>query len=387
LSWLGINAVAVDQRRTMANLLAGQSDGGADQVVKLPAESVDPDTLAIEVYESGRGFVPWTRVEDLGERGRDERAYALDGEAGTLTFGNGVAGKVPEPGARIRIVRLRAGGGAAGNLAAGALAGIQQARLTCRQPAPTTGGADAETLDAAERRITAVLRHQNRCVTADDYRALAAEMDLARVEVLPRFRPFQRRFDSPGTVSVLVLPGKAVLQPPNPRPDRPLIERVKAHLDARRPLSTELYAIGAEYRKLGLAIAIGIRDGFAREEVVKAVKQAAFAFLWPLAPGGRDGAGWPLGEAVNNLEVEVVVARVPGVRTTQGVNLFVLEGDAYTRVPTMGSAQRLALEPWQLPELMRVEVAVDAAGPAGSLADELSGGPGAVAIPVVPETC
>jgi hypothetical protein len=387
LSWLGINAVAVDQRRTLANILAGVSDGSADQVVKLPAEAVDPASLAVEVQEASRGFVPWQRVEDLGERGRDDRVYALDAEAGTITFGNGVAGRVPETGARIRLVLLRAGGGAAGNLPAGSIGAIQQARLVCGQPAPTSGGADAETLEAAERRITAVLRHQNRCVTEDDYRALAAEMDVARVEVLPRFRPFQRRFDSPGTVSVLVLPPKPVIQPANPRPDRPLIERVKAHLDARRPLATELYAIGPEYRRCGASVAIGIRDGFAREDVVKAVRQAIFTFLWPLAPGGRDGTGWPLNQAVVNLEIEVVAARVPGVRTTQGVNLFLLDGASYDPVPASGQTQRIALEPWQLPELLRVDVAVDAPGPAGGLPDEAAASAGAVAIPVVPEMC
>jgi hypothetical protein len=188
-------------------------------------------------------------------------------------------------------------------------------------------------------------------------------------------------------VSVLVLPAKPVIQPANPRPDRPLIERVKAHLDARRPLATELYAIGPEYRQLGASVAIGIREGFAREDVVKAVKQSIYAFLWPLAPGGRDGTGWPLSQPVVNLEIEVVVARIPGVRTTQGVNLFLLDGAVYRRVPATGQMQRIALEPWQLPELLQVDVAVDAAGPSNTLADEASAGPGRIAIPVVPELC
>ena len=162
---------------------------------------------------------------------------------------------------------------------------------------------------------------------------------------------------------------------------------MKAHLDARRPLATELYAIGPEYRQLGVSVAIGIREGFAREDVVKAVKQSIYAFLWPLTPGGRDGTGWPLNQPVVNLEIEVVVARIPGVRTTQGVNLFLLDGTEYHRVPATGQMQRIALEPWQLPELLQVDIDVDAAGPPNTLADEPGAGSGRVAIPVVPDVC
>jgi Baseplate J-like protein len=392
LSWLGTNAVAIDQRKTLGDTIVGTASGVADQVVQLPASSVDPDSLVLEVVEGGRGFVAWQRVSDLGACGRDDRCYELDPEAGSVTFGDGVRGRRPEPGARIRIAQLRAGGGRAGNLPAGNLAAIQHPRLTCAQPAPATGGEDAETLALAEGRITQVLRHGNRCVTAEDYRALAFEtpgVTLGRAEVLSRFRPFQRRFDSPGTVSVMVLPAKAVAKPANPRPDRNLIERVRAHLDARRPLATELYVIGCEYRPLGVSVAIGIREGAARDQVVKAVRETLQSYLWSLPPGGRDGAGWPLGQAVVNLELEVIVARVAGVRTTRGVNLFSRDpsGFALLGEDPASHTQRLILEPWQLPELLQLAVAVDAETAPASMVDERPAGEAAVPIPVVPEVC
>ena len=65
LAWLGINAVAVDQRQTLAGHVLGVSTGAADQVFQLPLGSVDPDSLNIEVEETGRGYQPWYRVEDL----------------------------------------------------------------------------------------------------------------------------------------------------------------------------------------------------------------------------------------------------------------------------------------------------------------------------------
>ena len=70
--------------------------------------------------------------------------------------------------------------------------------------------------------------------------------------MLPRFKPRDRRFDVPGVVSVMALPAAAAWRrAPNPRPDRPFIERLHAYLAARAPLATELYVIGCEYVPLG----------------------------------------------------------------------------------------------------------------------------------------
>ncbi|MEM7026561.1 MAG: putative baseplate assembly protein, partial [Pseudomonadota bacterium] len=122
LSWLGANAVAVDQRKTLADTVVGTASGAADHVVQLPANSIDPESLVLEIVESGRGFITWQRVDDLAACGRDDRCFELDPEAGTVTFGDGVRGMRPEAGARIRVMRLRAGGGRAGNLPSGNLA-------------------------------------------------------------------------------------------------------------------------------------------------------------------------------------------------------------------------------------------------------------------------
>ncbi|GAB4275692.1 MAG: putative baseplate assembly protein [Deferrisomatales bacterium] len=394
LSWMGINAVEVDQRTTVADVVVGTSTGAADQTVALPGTSVDPATLALEVEEPGRGFVPWTRVEDLAAASRDDRAYALDPEAGEVTFGDGVRGRVPAVGMRVRVGRMRAGGGAGGNLEPGNLTAIAHPGLKVLQPLATGGGADAETLDEAEKRIPAVLAHGDRAVTAEDYRRLALDapaVDLGRVEVLPRFKPQQRRPGVPGVVSVAVLPKAASRLPPNPRPDRATLERVHAHLDRRRPVAAELYVIGVEYVPLGVAAAVGLRDGHARDRVLQGVRSALRDFLWPLAPGGADGRGWPLGQAVSERELEVVVARVEGVRTVTGVNLFGRRGAAWERIPPDPRTQtpKLLLEEWQLPELLSVVIVEDedrapttleTAPPAGE-------GPPAVPIPVVPEVC
>lgn len=408
LAWLGINAATVVQQQTLAGRVLGSSDGAADQVVALPAGAVDAESLEIEVEEPRGGYRPWHRVDDLAaisadpHAAREAAAYQLDAEAGTLRFGDGLRGRVPEREMRIRLARGRFGGGRAGNLPAASLAELAGVRVDGRpappikvtQPLPLAGGEDAETLAEAEKRIPARLRHGDRAVTEADFQRLALEapaIEVGRVEVLPRFKPRDRRFGVPGVVSVLALPAAPLGPAPYPRPDRPFIERLHAHLSVRVPLATELYVIGCEYVALGLAVAVEVREGFGRDQVLHDVRAALERLLWPLAPGGLARQGWPLGRAVRARELEVEVAKVDGVDELRGLRLFQRAEAAadWADVPQgADGTQALLLRPWQLPELLAVVVSDDA-----EPAADLRARPNpfaqaqAVAVPVVPEVC
>lgn len=417
LSWVGINAAEIDQRKTLTNRVIAHSAGTADQECQLPGQSIEAESLVIHVEESGRGFQPWQRIEDLALAGRDAAVYQLDREAGTIRFGDGMRGRIPETGMRIRVAVMRAGGGVAGNLPPGSLTSIAArdlrgavvtTKLKISQTLPTNGGADAETLNEAERRIPALFRHRDRAVTETDYQELAARtpgVRMGRVEVLPRFKPHQRRFEVPGVVSVMVIPFKEGTGLPNPRPDRPFLEAVHGMLDPRRPLGTELYVIGCEYVPLGVSVAITVKDGFtsggagemtagsggvSRETVAAEVRETLRRALWPLAPGGTDGTGWLLGRSVRDRELEVVVARVPGVSAVAPINLFQRQGKDWSKLPRAipESPVQLPLQPWQLPELLSVVVVVGDEAP-----DDLRGVPNpfadqaGIAVPVVPDLC
>lgn len=411
LAWVGLNAVEVEQRRSLGGVVLGSSQGGPDQVIALPLGSVEADSLRIEVEEPGRGYQPWQRVDDLGaisadaQVARDAAVYELDAEAGTLRFGDGVRGRVPDTGMRVRLAQGRFGGGRAGNLPAGTLTRLDDPRqldgspvapVAVLQPLPLGGGDDVETLAQAERRIPALLRHRDRAVTEADYRQLALQtpgVEVGRVEVLPRFKPHDRRSGVPGVVSVMVLPDAALAPAPNPRADRPLIERVHAHLSARTPLATELYVIGCEYVPVGVAVAVSIRDGFGRDQVLLDVREALRRLLWPLVPGGFEQRGWPLGRAIRSRELAVAVARVEGVDEIGGLQIFLRRDNAWVAAPGSGRAgqgsdQEITLSPWQLPELLAV-VVVEGDQPPASLRalPNPHASADAVAVPVVPELC
>jgi predicted phage baseplate assembly protein len=415
LSWLGINAVEVEQRTTQSGRVLGVSTGAADQTFRLPATSVDPASLQIEVEEPGIGYVPWTRVEDLAaihadaQIARSATAYELDAEAGTIRFGDGVRGRAPEREMRVRMRYGRFGGGRAGNLPNGAMKELSAQRvgggrapaIKVHQPLAMDGGEDAETLVQAERRIPAMLRHRERAVTADDYRQLAFEapgLDVGRVELLPGFKPRDRRSGVAGVVTVMALPAQALGPAPNPRPDRPFIENMHAHLSARIPLTTELYVIGCEYVPLGLSVAVSLRDGFGRDQVLFDVREALRRLLWSLPPGGSEGKGWTLGREVRERELEVEISRVPGVRTVNGINVFerarLPQGDDWRLVQAASDQTRtLRMQPWQLPELLSIVVIEVDPDSRGGAPDNLRALPNpfadarAVAVPVVPEVC
>lgn len=414
VSWVGINAVEIEQRQTVRDRVIGQSDGSGDQRFSLPLAagfSVEAASFVLEVEESGRGYAAWQLVEDLALSGRDDAVYVLDGEAGVIVFGDGIRGRIPEAGRRIRVSLMRVGGGAAGNLPAGSLKEIEawgldhlpvRRKIKVVQGVDTGGGAEAESVAEAERRIPARLRHGNRAVTEEDFRALAFETpgaDVGRVEVLPRFMPRQRRFNVPGVVTVMVLPAKDMVEAPNPRPDQPLIAKIHGYLSARRPLATELYVIGCEYVPLGVSVGITVRPGFGEQQVGFDVQQAVQRYLWSLSPYGPQGEGWPLGRNVGDRELEVVAAQVKGVSTVAGVNLFRRVKGSWRIVArkTGCEAIEITLEPWQLPELLAVTVGNDGVTPEEMEAGGMSGSGngtsetgtagGGVALPVVPEVC
>jgi predicted phage baseplate assembly protein len=401
LSWVGINAVEIDARKTISGRLLGQSDGSADQTFALPGSAVEPDTLVVQVEETDRGYVTWQRIDDLALTGRDDAAFMLDAEAGTITFGNGVRGRIPDVGRRVRVGTCRVGGGRDGNLAAGTLSraenpmGIDgqpvRAKLKVAQPLATDGGEDSETLENAERRIPSLFRDRDRAVTTEDYRRLTGDtpgVRMGRVEVLPGFKPQQRRPGVPGVVTVMALPFKDGNAAPAPRPDRPFLESVFSQLDPRRPITTELYVVGCEYIAIGVGVAITVRDGFGRDAVLQAVQDALRVFLWPLAPGGHDGNGWTLGRAVNDRELEVAVARVPGVQQVNHISLFTRNGDDWTKVTAAnGNAATISLLAWQLPELLAAIVLDTDASVDDLRALPNPFAPDAVAVPVVPELC
>ena len=395
---VAVNGVKVVARSRLRNKTLGVGTGQPLQSFALGGSPVDPASLRIEVAEQGRWNV-WRRVEHLVGQEPDDPVYTLDAAAGSVRFGDGLRGKRVPRGARVRAAELAFGGGAAGNLPPGKIkeitaAGLPLDRLKVRQDWPTRGGRDGETVAEAEQRIPAFLAHRNRAVTAEDFDQLAREVPgqpVGRVEVVPGLVPGASREaireNVPGVVAVFALPpaeqrGLDAIE----KPRLGFLRDLYDYLAARRLIGTELYVLSPEFLPLGVSVTLDLVDPANQATVLKAAEQAVIDYLWPLAPGGPAGGGWPLGRAVRPAEIETQVARVEGVLAVNAVALYTPdEGGDWTPLP--GGAP-LPLTTYQLPELIGVLAAAGRGTPEAprGLTPEAGGG-GAWPVPVVPDIC
>jgi len=119
--------------------------------------------------------VLWTENSTLYQTAPDARCYETsqdDKGFTTLQFGDGVEGaRLPSGHSNVR-VHYRKGLGAAGNLAAGKLTTLLSRPLGVSEvvnPAPATGGEDAESLDRARTNAPLTVLTLDRAVSIDDY--------------------------------------------------------------------------------------------------------------------------------------------------------------------------------------------------------------------------
>lgn len=378
LEWVGANAARVEQSESAGAEFLGVGTGQPRQQVRLVHPSV-LGGVGLEVEEAGPRWVPWRLVEDFNASAAASRDAVLDRAAGIITFGDGVRGRPPQIGERIRAVGYRHGGGAGGNVAPEAISTVDTAGVTVRNPLPAGGGREAETTAEAVERIPAEIRRHDRAVTAADFSELARQTPgagIIRADSLPLFSPRNPRIEVPGAVTVILWPDQDARHPGAPAPTRTQLDAVCRFLDARRLITTELYVVPPTYRQLSVGVGIAVKPGHGTEAVRRWVEQLLRQYLSPVPPFGPDGGGWPLGRRVHGPELEAAALQVEGVEYLNGLRLAVPEGDGWIEPeqPT------LLLEPYEVPELVRVSVVPgDAPDPRSDLSAPVLSGP---AVPV-----
>lgn len=404
LAYMGVNAVEVLAQGMRLDAMIGIGSGQPDQVFKLPDENIDHESIALDVEEEGE-WVRWDNQDYLIGHQADSRIYRLDSRYGMVYFGDGISGKRPPEGARIRIAEYRYGGGSSGNLAAGSIQELSGgSRLKVRHEWPCSGGIDAETVEHAERRIPDYLSHRNRAVTSEDFKILALSNPInpvARAEVRPGLLPGNNikalRTDVPGVISVFVLPPCVPALAQIRKPTKGLLKDAFHYLRDRAVLGTELYLLSPEFIPLAVSVAVTVRDPQTEQLTLRAVQQALVEFLWPIAPGGVQQQGWAMGGIVKPNELLTHMAKVEGVQSINGISLFSRSEKGWY---ALDKDQALTLLDYQLPELLAASVSSSGSDtppiPKGLLPTQGggSGGPGEagegstpVPAPVIPDVC
>lgn len=404
LRWVGVNVVDVHQTALVSNEFLGWGTGRPGHSVRLVNAPVLTGSLLLEVGVPGVE-APWQSVPDFGASQPNDPHYVLDEATGTLTFGDGLRGRIPQPREIVRARAYRWGGGAVGNVGAGAISKVVRPTdgLTAENPMPACHGKDSETLEEARIRLPSTLRHRDRAVAAADFVDVAMQtpgVQVGRVHVLPRHKPQEHLDEVAGVVTLVVLPAYDPLHPDEPVPDRDMLRRVCEHLEPRRLVTTELYLLAPTYVGVWVSAAFEVEPGYGFVTVRGWVELAIRQFFAPLPPYGPSGAGWPFGRAVRLNDVAAAVLRVEGVRLLHEVKLY--GEDRATGQPTRlttdasGAVTRVALDKWELPGVRGVtlvageeapDIDPEAVGdPTGPLDGE-GGSTALIAVPVEEDVC
>lgn len=167
------------ERRTVRDECLGAGDASAHQRFRLKhrplllwcdgpdgrhvIDTLDAGAIDLRVRSAGRAQ-RWRPTSNLATAGPNTRVYLLDALSGSIRFGDGRNGRVPDKGATIS-ASYRAGGGAKGNVPAHTLTRLPRAMagiIHVTNPRPATGGADAETVEAFRKRVKHALRRRKR---------------------------------------------------------------------------------------------------------------------------------------------------------------------------------------------------------------------------------
>lgn len=289
--------------------------------------------LVVEVSD-GDDWQEWTERPNFAASGPDDRHFVLDAVTGEIQFGPAVRladgslrsyGAVPRKGATIRVPLYRSGGGAAGNVAARALATLKASipyveRVENRRAA--AGGVDGEELEAAKIRGPILLRTRDRAVTAEDFEHICREAapEIARVRALTAGEGAD-----PGVIRVLLVPavpkadgrvGFEMLVP-----SEETLEKVTRRLDESRLIGTRLIIEPPVYRGLTIVARLRPRPRTDPNRLQQAALDALFTYFHPTI-GGPEGQGWPFGRPVLSGEVYSALQRLRGTEIVEDVRIF-----------------------------------------------------------------
>jgi predicted phage baseplate assembly protein len=321
----------------ISNEPLGVAEGVAGQRFALARTPVLTAGVAprIQVGVGDEEWQDWELVDTFADSLPDSRHYLLDPTTGTVTFGPTVRlsdgsmrqyGAVPAADAVIRARRYCVGGGARGNVPAGAIRTLKSsipfvAGVTNLRRA--VGGTDGETVEQAKVRAPVLLRTRSRAVTAEDYEILAREAapEVARLRCLTAGEDGVE----PGAVRVLVVPnapqedGRVVLG--TLVPTEQTLHRISERLDQVRLIGTRVTVEPPRYLGVTVVGRLVARPRVSVAKVQAAALNALYALLNPLT-GGPDGRGWPFGRAVHAGEVFATLQNVVGVEVVEDVRIF-----------------------------------------------------------------
>lgn len=269
----------------------------------------------------------WEPAADFDAVGPDDRVYTIDRDSGTITFGDGLRGSVPEPDATVKAT-YTAGGGADANLSGRSTWRFVSDDSTAGHRPETavtavgeaTGGRDGESVTAALERARREQRRHYRAVTREDYSEIVSRTPGTRVA-----RSTVCIEDSGATVVVVPYAPSDVRRP---QPSDGLRTAVREHLGERALLGERVTVRGPRYVTLDIDVTARTQSDAAGTAIERAVSR----LVHPVA-----GDGWPFGQSLRPAAVAEVVEDCDAVHRVTDVTVT-------PRRPTMGVGEAVPLD-------------------------------------------
>ncbi|MEY3214353.1 MAG: hypothetical protein RIT28_4834, partial [Pseudomonadota bacterium] len=306
----------------------------------------------------------WTllREGNFLTSGKDDSSFVVDPVDGTLTFGNGIRGKMLPVGTNnVLVERYHTVPGLRGNVGVGEITVSEAASDLVRVTnlLPAVGGRDAETIEEIIRRAPSLLTSRDRAVTRQDFEIIAKE---ASGEVARAACPGNMGKD--GTVEVVILPqrreGERV---PDPFLSAGLRDHVQSYLGRRCLINVEPKVRLATFLPIDIAVTARLRPNANQLVVREAAQRWVMRFLDPYI-GGLDGAGWPFQGTLYAQDFGRLVSDIPEVRHVVDVQIFDMRGERAKGPPGWEEGEglkELVLDRHDLFEIRRVRIRTEEA--------------------------
>ena len=246
------------------------STGEPNQVYQLKTYPVIESTVAVTV-----DYISYERAQYLIDFPGSTPAFTIFTDADDISyiqFGDNIGGKIPPSGKIIRAT-YRVGGGAEGNVTAGALTellNINQSGLYVTNASAAGGGEDAETTDSIKVNAPISLKSLSRAVSLNDYSSLALQVSgvaktNAKAETYSSIVLYMAPFGNRGVESDNVTPTYTF---------NVLKKVVASYLQGKAPANTSLTIAPPSYVPVDITLDLTILPQYRQLNVKSAVLAA-----------------------------------------------------------------------------------------------------------------
>jgi hypothetical protein len=318
---VALNVLPVIQKQMVVEVVNNFANGFPDQTYTLRMPGLiwggSAAPVTVRTQEVGQ-WVLWRPADDLGTCGPTSSSYQIDPEALTITFGNGVNGRMPPAGCSLEVT-YTATAGDAGNTHPGQRWQVSSvAGVFGTNTERIGGGSVAQTPDDLRTAARNVIANDHPYVRSDDLTEAAyamTDLDVVRAEELSTLANAQKTL--PGTRVLIALRGREPDFPDENTEPAQWLEAIRARLAPRLPLGQLLRVIPPVYVNVGIQAVL-------TAELKSDPKQVAIAASARLESSlsMTGNSAWPFGEEISPLSVKAWLRTVPGVARVESVILL-----------------------------------------------------------------